>query len=156
MDRALRSTLSSVTDPIDSKPPPYRAALTTIAPELRLAIYDYLLITEDVFVRWKDRAARYDIRFHDIFDRDIEDRMYRWRPLADISNGQQTRRHSGTDIKENSARGVWFWDNRWDLHKPQTQLFLVCKLIYEEAMYHYLTKNTFHIMGTDCGLPYLS
>jgi len=132
--------------PTESKPPPYVAALTTVAPEIRLAIYDYLFIMGDVFVRWNDRAARYDLRFTDIFDRDIEERMYKWRPLRDDRAARTTER----------ARGVWFWDNRWKLHKPQTQLFLVCKLVSDEAMHHYLTKNSFHIMGTDCGIPYLN
>lgn len=137
-------------DTIDSKRPPQGPGLTTIASELRLTIFDYLLIVDDVFVRWNYKAARYDIRFHDIFDRDVENRSYQWR-APDGARTVDKRPY----VKKDRARGVWFWDDRWHLHKPQTQLFRVCKLLRDEAMHHYLAHNIFHIMGTDCGLPYL-
>lgn len=103
--------------------------------ELRLQIYDYLIHPGDIYVRFTARAAHHDIRFaHILEDGDSNATPSRWFPL----------------MGEHATRPP-----RSPTH-AETQLFLVSKHLHEEAMHYYLTQNTFHLMGADCALPYLS
>lgn len=105
--------------------------------ELRLQVYDYLIRPGDVYVRFSARGAHHDIRFaHILEDWDSNTTTpSRWLPL--MGGASATR------------------PPRSPTH-AETQLFLVCKQLHDEAMHYYLTRNTFHLMGTDCALPYLS
>lgn len=98
-------------------------------------MFDYLIRPGDVYIRWNARAANHDIRFaHILEDWDSDPPSNTYLPL-----------HRAPAIKP----------PRSPTH-CETQLFLVCKQLCDEAMHHYLTKNTFHIMGLDYALPYLS
>ena len=119
----------------DSDPPPHKTTLLDLPAELKLEIFDYLLRPGDVYIRWNARAAHHDIRFaHILEDWDSNTTPSRWYPLMGASATRPP-------------------------HSPihaETQLFLVSKPLHEEAMHYYLTQNTFHLMGADCALPYLS
>lgn len=119
----------------DSDPPPHKTTLLDLPAELKLEIFDYLLRPGDVYIRWNARAAHHDIRFAHILE----------------------------DWDSNPASNTWLPTLRPRAPQPprspthcETQLFLVCKQLHDEAMHYYLTKNTFHIMGPDSALPYLS
>jgi hypothetical protein len=103
--------------------------------ELRLEIFDYLIRPGDVYIHWSARAAHHDIRFaHILEDWDKDTNSHHWAPSLTERTTQSP--HSPTH--------------------PEAQLFLVCNQLYDESMHYYLTKNTFHIMGSDHHLPYLS
>ena len=119
----------------DCEPPSRSATLLDLPAELRLEIFDYILRPGDVYIRWNARAAHHDIRFaHILEDWDSDAPSNTWLPMLRTPITQPPR--SPTHC--------------------ETQLFLVCKQLCDEAMHYYLTKNTFHIMGPDCALPYLS
>lgn len=109
--------------------------LLNLPAELRLEIFDYILHPGDVYIRWNARAANHDIRFAHI----LED----WDSDAPPNTYLPLRRGPATQPPRSPTH-------------CETQLFLVCKQLCDEAMHYYLTKNTFHIMGPDCALPYLS
>jgi hypothetical protein len=119
----------------DSGIPSHKATLMKLPAELKLEIFDYLLRPGDVYIRWNARSAHHDIRFaHILEDWDSDSISNTWLPLLRANAPEPPR--SPTHC--------------------ETQLFLVSKQLRDEAMHYYLTKNTFHIMGTDCALPYLS
>jgi hypothetical protein len=102
--------------------------------ELKLEIFDYLIRPGDVYVHWTARAANHDVRFTHILEEwDMDARENN--PIPHKHLGDQ-HLHSPTS--------------------PQTQLFLVCKQLRQEAMHYYLSHNTFHLMGNDSKLPYPS
>jgi len=122
---------------LDSNAPHKPTTLLDLPAELKLEIFDYILRPGDVYIRWNARAAHHDIRFAHILDNwDSDPPADAWLPTCMLH-----------------ARAVQ--PPRSPTHS-ETQLFLVCKQLRDEAMHYYLTKNTFHIMGTDCALPYLS
>lgn len=109
------------------------ARLLTLPAELRLEIYDHLLVPGDVLVRHSRHATEYDVRFPS--------------PLTEV-------------VKYND-RDRWRWQpdsHTWQKKAPkaETQLFLVCKSVRDEAMQHFLATNTFVMMGVDFKLPYMS
>jgi len=119
----------------NSQKPSSKTTLLSLPAELRLEIFDYLLRPGDVYIRWNARAANHDIRFaHILEDWDSDPAPETWLPTLRPRTPQPPR--SPTHC--------------------ETQLFLVCKQLHDEAMHYYLTKNTFQIMGVDCALPYLS
>jgi hypothetical protein len=130
MEEAFR-----VLDLEETHPPSNTASLMTLPTELRLEIFDYLIRPGDVYIHWSARAAHHDIRFAHI----LED----WD--KDTTSDQLL-----LSLPERTTKPL-----RSPTH-PEAQLFLVCKQLYNEAMHYYLTKNTFHIMGADYHLPYLS
>jgi hypothetical protein len=130
MEEAFR-----VLDLEETHPPSNTASLMTLPTELRLEIFDYLIRPGDVYIHWSARAAHHDIRFAHI----LED----WD--KDTTSDQLL-----LSLPERTTKPP-----RSPTH-PEAQLFLVCKQLYNEAMHYYLTKNTFHIMGADYHLPYLS
>lgn len=119
---------------LGSKPSPRLSlSLMGLPSELRLEVFDYILNPGNVYIRWSAKAAAHDIRFANIIeDSGVETTPVRW--LAQTS--RRARRGAPTN--------------------PQTQLFLVSKQLRDEAMQYYLSRNTFHVMGADCALPYLS
>lgn len=119
----------------NSQTPSSKTTLLSLPAELKLEIFAYLLRPNDVYIRWNARAAHHDIRFaHILEDWDNDAPSNTWLPILRARTPQPPR--SPTHC--------------------ETQLFLVCKQLRDEAMHYYLTKNTFHIMGADCALPYLS
>jgi len=119
----------------DPEKPSNHATLMELPAELKLEIFDHLLRPGDVYIRWHARAAHHDIRFAHILENwDSDPISTTWIPLLRARATQPP--HSPTHC--------------------ETQLFLVSRQLRDEAMHYYLTKNTFHIMGTDCALPYLS
>jgi hypothetical protein len=119
----------------DCETPPHKTTLLNLPAELKLEIFDYILRPGDVYIRWNARAAHHDIRFaHILEDWDSDATPNTWMPILHTRAPKPPR--SPTHC--------------------ETQLFLVCKQLRDEAMHHYLTKNTFHIMGGDCALPFLS
>lgn len=119
----------------DTKTPSDHATLMALPAEIRLEIFDYILRPGDVYIRWSARAAHHDIRFAQILENwDSDQTPNTWLPLmcARATQPPLSPTHS------------------------ETQLFLVSRQLRDEAMHYYLTKNTFHIMGSDCALPYLS
>jgi hypothetical protein len=118
----------------DSDPPPHKpTTLLDLPAELKLEIFDYLLRPGDVYIRWNARAAHHDIRFAHILE-GWDSTPAPWLPTLGARPPQPP--HSPTHC--------------------ETQLFLVSKQLRDEAMHYYLTQNTFHIMGRDSALPYLS
>jgi hypothetical protein len=119
----------------ETHPPSNTASLMSLPAELRLEIFEYLIRPGDVYIHWSARAAHHDVRFAHIlkdWDKDTtSDRLL-------LSSPERTTKPP-----------------RSPTH-PEAQLFIVCKQLYNEAMHYYLTKNTFHIMGSDHHLPYLS
>lgn len=107
--------------------------LMTIPPELRLVVFDYLLKPDNVYVRWSSRAASYDVRFAHIVERHEAFTPDRWLVDPTVQPKQPAKPTSAA-----------------------TSLFLVCRQLRDEAMQYYLAHNTFHIMGLDGALPYLS
>jgi hypothetical protein len=136
MARNIESTFSALT--LRGKHTPskkQKASLMTIPAELRLEIFDYVLRPGEVYVRWSARAAHHDIRFSHILEEwDSDPDPSNWLTLqsARVPKSPRSPPHA------------------------ETQLFLVSKQFSYEATHHYLTKNTFHIMGVDHQLPYLS
>jgi hypothetical protein len=121
----------SLGDPTSS----HSATLLDLPAELKLEIFDYLLRPGDVYIRWNARAAHHDIRFAHILEGwDSDSISNTWLPLLHSRVPQPPRAPTHCE----------------------TQLFLVSRQLCDEAIHYYLTKNTFHIMGTDCALPYLS
>lgn len=111
------------------------ATLLGLPGELRLEIFDYLLRPGDVYVRWSARAAHHDVRFSHILEEwDSQHSPDRWLPLQQVRYDEPPRSPTRAEV----------------------QIFLVCKQLRDEGVHYYLTKNTFHLMGTDCALPYLS
>jgi len=120
----------------DSKTPSRTATLLDLPAELKLEIFDYILRPGDVYIRWNARAAHHDIRFaHILEDWDSSTAADTWLPTLRTRAPRQPP-PSPTHC--------------------ETQLFLVSRQLRDEAMQYYLTKNTFHLMGADCALPYLS
>jgi hypothetical protein len=118
----------------DSDPPSHKpTTLLDLPAELKLEIFDYLLRPGDVYIRWNARAAHHDIRFAHILE-DWDSTPAPWLPTLGACPPQPPASPTHSE----------------------TQLFLVCKQLHDEAMHYYLTKNTFHIMGRDSALPYLS
>jgi hypothetical protein len=119
----------------EQHPPSTIASLMTLPAELRLEIFDYLIRPGDVYIHWSARVAHHDVRFaHILEDWDKDTNSHHWAPSL-------TERATLPPCSPTH---------------PEAQLFLVCKQLYDEAMHYYLTKNTFHIMGADYHLPYLS
>lgn len=104
--------------------------LMTLPAELRLEIFEYLIRPGDVYIRYRAKAANHDVRFSHI----IED----W----DASTPSPAHLTDKSPPKAPTS--------------AETQLFLVSMQLRDEAMHYYLTQNTFHMMGSDCALPYLS
>lgn len=117
-----------------------KPSLMTLPPELRLEIFEYLVHPGEVYIRFRPKVANHDVRFSHILDEwDAETpRPINYLPLS-IPKKPKARKQPPQ--APTSA---------------QTQLFLVSKQLRDEAMHHYLTMNTFYIMGSDCALPYLS
>ena len=109
-------------------------SLMTLPAELKYEIFDYLVRPGDVYVHWSARAANHDVRFTHILEE--------WDVDSNENNPIPHKHLSSQRFRSPTS--------------AQTQLFLVCKQLHDEAMHYYLTKNTFHIMGPDSALPYLS
>jgi hypothetical protein len=110
-------------------------SLMTLPAELKFEIFDYLVRPGDVYVHWSARAANHDVRFtHILEDWDMDARENNPIPHNKHLSSQPARSPTGS----------------------QTQLFLVCKQLRQEAMHYYLSHNTFHLMGNDSQLPYPS
>ena len=112
------------------------ATLMTLPAELKLEIFDHLLRPGDVYVHWSARSANHDVRFTHLREEwDVDSKENNTLPSKHLSKHLQPLRSPA---------------------RSQTQLFLVSKQIRQEAMHYYLAHNTFHLMGTDCQLPYPS
>jgi len=117
-----------------SEAPTGSTTLMTLPAEIKLEIFDYLIRPSDVYVHWSARAANHDVRFAHI--------------LEEWDVGARENNPIPHDLLTNRA-----------LRSPttsQTQLFLVCQQMRQEAMHYYLSHNTFHLMGNDSSLPYPS
>jgi hypothetical protein len=123
------------TDPLSQfEAPPGGTSLMTLPAELKFEIFDYLVRPGDVYVHWSARAANHDVRFTHILEEwDMDAR----------ENSPIPHKHLFSQPTRSPTRS-------------QTQLFLVCKQLRQEAMHYYLSHNTFHLMGNDSQLPYPS
>lgn len=104
--------------------------LMTLTAELRLEVFEYLIRPGDVYIRYRAKAANHDVRFSHILEE--------W----DASSPCPAHLTTRSPPKAPTSAEI--------------QLFLVSKQLRDEAMHYYLTQNTFHMMGSDCALPYLS
>lgn len=104
--------------------------LMTLPAELRLKIFECLIRPGDVYIRYRAKAANHDVRFSHINEE--------W----DASSPSPAHVTDKSPPKAPTS--------------VETQLFLISKQLRDEAMHYYLTQNTFHMMGSDCALPYLS
>lgn len=109
-------------------------SLLALPLELKYDIFDLILKPNNVYVRWSARAASHDVRFADVLEAwDGDSTPVRWLPQLPSSRP--------SPAKPSTA---------------ETQLFLVNKQLRDEAMQFYLASNTFHLMGLDTSLPFLS
>jgi hypothetical protein len=108
--------------------------LMTLPAELKFEVFDRLIRPGDVYVHWSARAANHDVRFTHILEE--------W-DMDDIQSTPIPHKHLSNQAARSST-------------SPQTQLFLICKQLRQEAMHYYLSHNTFHLMGADSQLPYPS
>ena len=132
--RTLESAFKALTLR-DHHHPTTQASLLALPAELRLEIFDYLIRPGDVYVRWSARAAHHDVRFtHYMEDWDNDPSLDDWLTSQRVVTAKPPRSPTHAEV----------------------QLFLVCTQLRDEGIHYYLTKNTFHLMGADCALPYLS